>query len=140
MIEVKQQWRELRRQQPMARARDFARERGVREAGGKANLMYAGVRLGGGRFSPFPWRFGYGHPWPNRKPKVPSEPSPQAPFPSRPQQPWKGTPGRGGFRAPPPGVTPELKAWLRAWAAVPGGQERRQGDGGGGAENGGSVN
>ena len=32
MVELKQQWREMRRQQPMARARDFARERGVTEA------------------------------------------------------------------------------------------------------------
>lgn len=32
-----------------------------------AGLMYTGVRLGGGRLAPFPWRFGYGHPWPYRK-------------------------------------------------------------------------
>ena len=33
-----------------------------------ANLMYGGVRFGGWRFFPFPWRFGYGRPWPNRQP------------------------------------------------------------------------
>jgi hypothetical protein len=41
-----------------------------------AMLMYIGVRIGGGRFVPFPWRFGYGYPWPHRKP-APSEPRPQ---------------------------------------------------------------
>ena len=51
-----------------------------------ANLMYAGVRLGGGRFMPFPWRFGYGFPWPHRKPAASeitvtqSETSPQTPL------------------------------------------------------------
>jgi hypothetical protein len=52
-----------------------------------ATLAYAGVRLGGGRFLPFPWRFGYGHRWPHRKPSpermenvsVDSETSPQNP-------------------------------------------------------------
>ena len=34
---------------------------------GNSNVMYAGVRLGGWRFWPFPWRFGYGHAWPHRK-------------------------------------------------------------------------
>jgi hypothetical protein len=32
-----------------------------------ANVAYAGVRLGGGRFMPFSWRFGYGRRWPFRK-------------------------------------------------------------------------
>ena len=32
-----------------------------------SNVMYAGVRLGGWRFWPFPWRFGYGHPWPHKR-------------------------------------------------------------------------
>jgi hypothetical protein len=32
-----------------------------------ANVAYLGVRLGGGRFLPFPWRFGYGSPWPHKK-------------------------------------------------------------------------
>jgi hypothetical protein len=42
----------------------------VRDASSSRNsrVMYTGVRLGGGRLSPFPWRFGYGHPWPHRKP------------------------------------------------------------------------
>jgi hypothetical protein len=39
-----------------------------------ANLMWTGVRLGGGRFLPFPWRFGYGHPWPHRKESSPTSP------------------------------------------------------------------
>jgi hypothetical protein len=51
---------------------------------GNAGFMYSGVRLGGGRFMPFPWRFGYGHPWPHRKPAAPevtsSEPSPKTPL------------------------------------------------------------
>ena len=34
-----------------------------------ANLMYGGVRVGGWRFWPFPWRFGYGRPWPASKPE-----------------------------------------------------------------------
>lgn len=61
----------------------------LREASSRFNaaLMFAAVRLGGGRFSPFPWRFGYGFPWPHRKPlspasvisAAPSEPSPQTP-------------------------------------------------------------
>jgi hypothetical protein len=42
-----------------------------------AGLMYTGVRLGGGRFAPFPWRYGYGYPWPHRKPAEPSETRPQ---------------------------------------------------------------
>lgn len=29
-------------------------------AKGKAKLMYLGVRFGGGRLMPFPWRWGYG--------------------------------------------------------------------------------
>ena len=59
----------------------------VRDASSPANagLMYAGVRVGGGRFMPFPWRFGYGHRWPHHKPAPPnkvasSEPSPQTPL------------------------------------------------------------
>lgn len=28
-----------------------------------AKLMYAGVRLGGSRWFPLPWRWGYGYPW-----------------------------------------------------------------------------
>ena len=52
-----------------------------------ANLAWLGVRLGGGRFVPFPWRFGYGSPWPHRKATAElmknvvadSEPSPQNP-------------------------------------------------------------
>ena len=35
-----------------------------------ANVAWLGVRLGGGRFMPFPWRFGYGSPWPHRKSRV----------------------------------------------------------------------
>jgi hypothetical protein len=42
-----------------------------------ASLMYAGVRLGGGRFAPFPWRFGYGYPWPHRRSSAQSEARPQ---------------------------------------------------------------
>jgi hypothetical protein len=65
------------------RRRDADREfrRCVREASSRANahLMYAGVRLGGGRFAPFPWRYGYGWPWPHRK----SESHPQI-VPTRP--------------------------------------------------------
>ena len=55
-----------------------------------ANVMYSGVRLGGGRFMPFPWRFGYGHAWPHRKPAAApsnnvtsSESSPQTPLTGR---------------------------------------------------------
>lgn len=57
-----------------------------------ANVAYFGVRLGGGRFMPFPWRFGYGHRWPFRKAPAPgviydvisqSEPSPQSPLTGR---------------------------------------------------------
>ncbi|HET7810923.1 MAG TPA: hypothetical protein VFL16_10135 [Steroidobacteraceae bacterium] len=41
----------------------------VREASSAthANVMYGGVRVGGWRFWPFPWRFGYGRPWPAKK-------------------------------------------------------------------------
>jgi hypothetical protein len=41
----------------------------VREASSNANanVTYTGVRLGGWRFWPFPWRFGYGHAWPHRR-------------------------------------------------------------------------
>lgn len=51
----------------------------VREHSSPTNaaLMYAGVRLGGGRFVPFPWRFGYGHDWPHRRIEVQSESAPQ---------------------------------------------------------------
>lgn len=35
-----------------------------------ANLMYGGVRLGGWRLLPFPWRFGYGRAWPQRAPNL----------------------------------------------------------------------
>jgi hypothetical protein len=54
----------------LRRAADLAFRRCVREASSAVNagLMYGGVRLGGGRFMPFPWRFGYGHPWPHRPP------------------------------------------------------------------------
>jgi hypothetical protein len=38
---------------------------------GMARLMFTGVRLGGGRFVPFPWRFGYGHRWPHARPGTP---------------------------------------------------------------------
>lgn len=56
-----------------------------------ANVAWLGVRLGGGRFMPFPWRFGYGSPWPHKKATaelmntvvVESEPSPQNPPTSR---------------------------------------------------------
>jgi hypothetical protein len=30
----------------------------------KSTFMYAGVRLGGARWLPFPWRWGYGYAWP----------------------------------------------------------------------------
>lgn len=43
----------------------------------QATMMFLGVRIGGGRFSPFPWRFGYGYPWPHRKPAASSEPRPE---------------------------------------------------------------
>ena len=48
----------------------------VRDASGasNANLMYGGVRVGGWRFWPFPWRFGYGRDWPNKKPGPPDPP------------------------------------------------------------------
>jgi hypothetical protein len=51
----------------------------VRSESSAANalLMYTGVRIGGGRFAPFPWRFGYGYPWPHRKSLAPSESQPQ---------------------------------------------------------------
>jgi len=41
----------------------------VRDASskGNSNVMYAGVRVGGWRFWPFPWRYGYGYAWPHRK-------------------------------------------------------------------------
>jgi hypothetical protein len=66
-----------------ARARrdvDQEFRRCVRDASSptNANLMWTGVRAGGGRFVPFAWRFGYGHPWPHRK-IVPSESTPQTP-------------------------------------------------------------
>ena len=53
----------------------------VRERSSPTNaaFMYAGVRLGGGRFMPFPWRFGYGHQWPHRRIAVQSERAPQTP-------------------------------------------------------------
>lgn len=39
----------------------------VDERSGSANawLMYFGVRLGGSRLLPLPWRWGYGYPWPH---------------------------------------------------------------------------
>ena len=42
----------------------------VREASSaaNANVVYGGVRVGGWRFWPFPWRFGYGYSWPSHKP------------------------------------------------------------------------
>lgn len=40
-----------------------------RSASLNAILMYAGVRLGGNRWLPFPWRWGYGYRWPYREPK-----------------------------------------------------------------------
>jgi len=51
------------------READEAFRRCVREqsSGPNATLMYTGVRLGGGRLVPFPWRFGYGFPWPHRQ-------------------------------------------------------------------------
>lgn len=57
-----------------------------------ANIAYAGVRMGGGRFMPFSWRFGYGHRWPFKKAPTEgylhdvvtqSEPQPQIPPTSR---------------------------------------------------------
>jgi hypothetical protein len=33
----------------------------------KPILMYAGIRLGGNRWLPFPWRWGYGYWWPYRE-------------------------------------------------------------------------
>jgi len=42
-----------------------------------AGLMYWGVRLGGNRWLPFTWRWGYGHDWPYAPPKsAPSVPQP----------------------------------------------------------------
>lgn len=40
-----------------------------KESGSKvyAAIAYTGVRLGGGRFMPFSWRFGYGHAWPHKR-------------------------------------------------------------------------
>jgi hypothetical protein len=32
-----------------------------------AALMYGGVRIGGARWWPFPWRWGYGYEWPHRR-------------------------------------------------------------------------
>jgi hypothetical protein len=57
--------------------RDFRRCLRQVSSAFNSGVMYYAVRLGGGRFSPFPWRYGYGHPWPHRKPKAPSEPRPQ---------------------------------------------------------------
>lgn len=50
-----------------------------RSSAANANVMYTGVRLGGGRHVPFPWRFGYGHPWPRRRTAVQSESAAQTP-------------------------------------------------------------
>lgn len=52
---------------------DLALRACVRAAGSKGNsdVMYAGVRVGGWRFWPFPWRFGYGYAWPHRKMPLP---------------------------------------------------------------------
>ena len=51
---------------------DVALRACVREVSskGNSNVMYSGVRVGGWRFWPFPWRFGYGHAWPHHKPLV----------------------------------------------------------------------
>ena len=32
-----------------------------------ATVMYGAVRVAGTRFSPFPWRWGYGYSWPHRR-------------------------------------------------------------------------
>ena len=57
-----------------------------------ARIAYAGVRIGGGRLVPFPWRFGYGHRWPFKKAPTEgyiydvvseSQPLPQIPLTSR---------------------------------------------------------
>ena len=58
------------------RAVDQDFRRCVRDASSpaNANLMWTGVRLGGGRLLPFPWRFGYGHPWPHPKGTTPTGP------------------------------------------------------------------
>jgi hypothetical protein len=37
-------------------------------AGANARLMFWGTRLGGARWVPFWWRWGYGRPWPAAKP------------------------------------------------------------------------
>jgi hypothetical protein len=34
-----------------------------------ARVMWLGVRAGGGRLAPFPWRWGYGHHYPYRSPR-----------------------------------------------------------------------
>ena len=38
-----------------------------RSSGVNALLMYLGVRIGGSRWWPFPWRWGYGYSWPYRE-------------------------------------------------------------------------
>ena len=39
-----------------------------------ADLMYVGVRIGGARWLPLPWRWGYGYPWLHRS--TPPQPAP----------------------------------------------------------------
>jgi hypothetical protein len=38
-----------------------------------ATLMYLGIRVFGTRWMPAPWRWGYGHPWPDRAPPAADE-------------------------------------------------------------------
>ena len=44
-----------------------------------SRIMLLGVRLGGGRLVPFPWRWGYGHDWPYRRESGEGEPLVVAP-------------------------------------------------------------
>jgi hypothetical protein len=60
----------------------------VDERSGAVNplLMYYGVRLGGSRWVPLPWRWGYGYPWPYRAPAEKDPPQQERPAISPPHQ------------------------------------------------------
>jgi hypothetical protein len=49
----------------VAADRELRRCVAIRSGERAASTVYAGVRMGGSRWWPFPWRWGYGFPWPH---------------------------------------------------------------------------
>jgi len=49
----------------VAADRELRRCVAIRSGERAARAFYAGVRIGGSRWWPFPWRWGYGFPWPD---------------------------------------------------------------------------